>query len=513
MSTHKHIDLICVIVLVLTLILTVLFINGERFGLRPMSADELSEDDSSTVTATDRNGAWETGGATQIFLLGETARVSGGGAYFHEGTVTISSGGRYVLSGTLDNGSIFVNAGSGSKVWLMLDGAHISCEDDACLCVEQADKLILSLAEGSENSMISGAQYRDEALQAGHDGAIFSRDDLSINGAGSLSVSAGYRHGIVANDDLVIAGGSLSVSAARDAVHANDSLSIENADLSLLAGDNGMEVNTEGGLLHMASGSLTIDSEGDSIHAAGDITLDGGSLDIRSGDDAVHADGALSVNGGSLTVRDCYEGLEALVIDIRGGTAEIRCRDDGLNAIGGTRPVLLTDPDAEPPAPIQEKGDIRLSGGSVTVICESGRKADGLDAGGDILISGGSLLVSMVNNRGNCALDCGTENGGVCRITGGTVIALDAGGMTEPPDGNTDQCAVLCDLGTGRGAGATLRLEDSAGRELLRVEAPCSFSCVLLSSGELRQGESCRLFIDGIVRQLDLTDTVTVVGR
>ena len=114
--------------------------------------------------------------------------IRGEGVYSYDGDVYISAAGRYVLSGSLDDGSIVVDAYDSSKVYLLFDGVDITCADDAGLKVEQADKVFITLAEGSENSIKSGAEYSDEALKDEVDGAVFAHDDLTINGSGSLEV-------------------------------------------------------------------------------------------------------------------------------------------------------------------------------------------------------------------------------------------------------------------------------------------------------------------------------------
>ena len=153
MSTHRHIDAVCLAVLVLTLALTLLFMNGEAFGLQPI-VDEDAENAGSTslFTENDQNGNWDTAGATQIALRGSSAVVSGGGAFAYEGNVVISNAGKYVVSGSLDDGCILVSADSSAKVWILLDGAAVTCSNGAALDVEQADKLFLTLAEGRKHA-------------------------------------------------------------------------------------------------------------------------------------------------------------------------------------------------------------------------------------------------------------------------------------------------------------------------------------------------------------------------
>lgn len=337
MSTHKAIDRICIFITVFSLLLTVLFMNGEAFGItKIVDEDAEANADSAHFTANDQNGDWDTAGATVITLSGETANVSGGGAYAYDGGVVITGAGHYVLSGTLTDGSVTVDTNEAAKVWLLFDGVDIACSDDACLRVNEADKVFLTLAPGSENALTSGAAYSEAALADGTDGTIFAHDDLTINGSGSLTVTAAYRHGIAANDDLVITGGTIAVTAPQDAIHANDSIRIREASITAAAGDDGVAVSNEGGYLYLESGALTVEAGDDGIHAAGDITIAGGTVTVAAGDDGVHSDTAVTITGGVVSIPSCYEGIEAPQIELSGGDVTICPTDDGLNANGGS---------------------------------------------------------------------------------------------------------------------------------------------------------------------------------
>ena len=133
------------------LLITVLFMNGSSLGIE-MIIDTDNELHAHSVyfTANDLNGNWDSTKATVITLNGDSAKISGKGAYFYDGNLVIRRGGEYVLSGTLTDGSIVVRAYKSSKIWLLLDGVDITCSDDACLRIDKADKVFLTLAEGSE---------------------------------------------------------------------------------------------------------------------------------------------------------------------------------------------------------------------------------------------------------------------------------------------------------------------------------------------------------------------------
>ena len=339
MSTHNTLDKICVAIVICSLVLTALFMNGEALGITKIVDEDAEQNsDSAYFTTNDQNGSWDTTGAAAITLTGDGASISGNGAYVYDGNVVIAEAGRYVLSGSLEDGSIIVDAHDSSKVWILLDGVEINCSDDACIQVDQADKVFLTLAEGSQNKLTSGSVYSDTALSDGTDGAIFAHDDLTINGSGSLTVTAQYSHGISANDDLVITGGTITISAVDDAIHANDSIRIKDAAITVTAGDDGLLTSNEveNGYLYIESGTLDITASGDGIHTTGDITVAGGEINISAGDDGIHSDASVFVQSGTILISDCYEGIEALIIDVSGGDVSINCEDDGFNANGGS---------------------------------------------------------------------------------------------------------------------------------------------------------------------------------
>ena len=138
MSAHRNIDRICMVVLALTLLLTVAFMNGEKLGIR-VAADEDAESCSGSTyfTANDLDGNWaDNACTTYITLDGSGGKIDGSGAYFLKGDLVIANGGWYVLSGTLEDGSIIVDAYDSSKIWIRLNGVTVTCTDDACLQID-----------------------------------------------------------------------------------------------------------------------------------------------------------------------------------------------------------------------------------------------------------------------------------------------------------------------------------------------------------------------------------------
>lgn len=434
MSTSKRIDKICLAVCFLTLFLTGLFMNGKAFGLTPVADGDAGD---GPFTANDQNADWDRSGATQITLTGDGGSVKGSGAYVNDGDIHILYAGTYILSGELTNGSVIVEAGSSDKIWILLDGVSLHCDDSAAFLVEQAGKVFLTLADGTENSISSGAEYGPEAVSAGIDGAVYSRDDLTINGRGSLRVAAEYKHGIVCNDDLVVVGAAMEIAAPQDGIHANDSARFAEAAMTINAGDDGVTVSND--------------------------------------DETAY----IYVESGSISIPSCYEGIEAVDITIAGGTLDIRPIDDGINASGRGG-----------------NSGIHISGGDITIINETGRDADGLDSNGSIDISGGKLFVSVNGSGTNAAIDYGSENGGTCTISGGTVIVAGSSTMAEGFDSSSEQCFIMYTT-SNASAGTTVILKNEAGSVLLSEVIPCGFSSVVISTPELQMGETCMISING----------------
>ena len=411
MSTHRYFDAICVVVLALTLLITVLFMNGEAYGIQVI-VDEDAEAYGHAVpfTENDKNGTWDTSRATQITLNGDEVSVFGGGAYAFDGNVMITGKGKYVISGTLADGSVIVDADSSAKIWIMLDGVDITCSTGACFDVEQADKVFLSLAEGSENRLTT-LGFSAENLTTGMDGAVFSRDDLTINGTGSLTITAGEESGIVCNDELIFTGGTVTVDAAADALHVNDNLRIMEAKLNLKAGDDGISLTGLESELYWESGTLTATAAGDGINAENNIRILDGSLTLDAGDDGISAGGVtgtLEISGGSVQITAADKGISSEnTVTMTGGTVEIDAEDDGVSAVGLFRmengALTITSRDDG----IHSDTAVEIAGGTLRIpSCYEGIEAVTID------VSGGEITIEPEDDGLNA-------NGGVNSFGGG----------------------------------------------------------------------------------------------
>lgn len=340
----------------------------EYFSARDLSADI----DSTGAVEVKLNG-------TQILADSDSVSITGS-------TVTIKKEGVYILSGTLKNGSVIVDAAKEEKVQLVLNGVSIQSDTFAAIYVKQADKVFVTLAEGTENALVNDGSFT-QIDDNNVDAVIFSKDDITFNGTGSLSIQSLAGHGIVGKDEVTITGGTYEISSSKVAIRANDSIAIADGTFKLNAETDGLHAEK---------------SEDESL---GSIYIAGGTFDITAGDDGIHATTTLQVDGGSFHIQ-AAEGMEATVITLNNGDISIEASDDGINA---AKKSSLYSP------------KITVNGGNISVVMGAG-DTDGFDANGDIEINGGTIQVT-----GNSTFDydgTGVINGGTVTVNGQQITTL-----------------------------------------------------------------------------------------
>ena len=297
---------------------------------------ELTESTIDTeFTDREKSGSYKVSEAVKITLNKTTATVSGSGAKADGSTITITEEGVYIVSGTLEDGQIIVDASDSDKVQIVLDGVNINCETNAAIYVREADKVFITLAENSSNTLGGGNEYTqidDNTV----DGVIFSKSDLVCNGTGSLTIEADYKHGIVSKDDLVITGGTYKITAADNGITAKDQLKILDGSFDIDAANSAVKAknadNAELGNIYIAGGIFTIEAEQDGFHATGNIVVDDGTITVNSGDDGFHAELDTIIRGGTILVEKSNEGLEGKRVVVNGGDITVNASDDGINA-------------------------------------------------------------------------------------------------------------------------------------------------------------------------------------
>lgn len=242
-------------------------------------------DSSDMFTNRDKEIGYDEESAIAINLSDGASTADSDSVVIDGDTITITEEGTYILSGSLTNGQIVVEA-ENAKVQLVLDNADISCETSAAIYVKDADKVFITTTDGSTNTVCTSGEF--EAIDDNNiDAAIFSKSDLTLNGAGSLEVTCENGHGILSKDDLVITSGEYVVDAGKHALSGKDSVRIAGGTFDLTAGRDGIHSeNTdeeEKGFVYIENGSFTITSDGDGIDASYVVEIVDGSFDITAG--------------------------------------------------------------------------------------------------------------------------------------------------------------------------------------------------------------------------------------
>lgn len=520
-------------------------------------------------TARDLGG--ESGEAVvTVTLSGDTATADGAGVSVSDGLVAITAGGDYLLTGSF-SGSVVVDVEESEKVQLILSDAAIESEGQSAIVVLSADKVFLTLAENSENTVSASGKLA--ALgEVNADGAIFSKCDLTINGTGRVRVDCETGHGIVSKDDLRIASGTLTVTAAKQGLSGKDSVRIADGTITITAGTDAIHSenadDAEKGVITILGGSITAESGSDGIDASGTVSIEGGeitltagggadsvsrasygwgqsnsssggkgiksdmavsilggTLSIDSADDAIHTDGDVTVSSGMLTLKSGDDGIHAdAALTISGGSVTVSDSYEGLEAAdivieGGEISVTASDDGLNAAGGSDGSNGGGMFGGdpfaaqdaSITISGGSltvNADGDGIDSNGDLTVSGGTICVSGPTNSGNGALDY--NGSGV--ITGGTLIAAGASGMAENFSNGSTQCSMLVSFSGTISAGSEICVYDSQGKLIASYTPEKSYQCAVISCPELTVGESYTVTAGGTQQSVTLSSTITGGG-
>ena len=283
------------------------------------AACALAEDDfnlASLYKNRDTDPSWVEANAWHVTFADGAVTHDAGDRLRQDGTVvTLQAAGDWVLSGSWE-GQIVISVAAEENIHLILNGLTVTAARGPALREDLADKLILTLAPGTENAIVSKAEGLD-----GIDSALYTEDDLSVNGGGSLSVtSAG--HGIYCRADLILASGTIRVVSGRDAVRGRNSVLLLDGTLDLQSGGDGLcatrENKSDKGWMVLAGGSVKVlagngDPESGSqkdIKAITELTVLGGTYDLTCADDGVRAD-QIRISGGHFTIDTGDEPIQA----------------------------------------------------------------------------------------------------------------------------------------------------------------------------------------------------------
>lgn len=272
-----------VICAVLALIIGFGVVYCFKTGTEPGSVVTRRESDilQRVKTAQNLSSAAESRSDTREIILSDEGCTLPSGVSEADGIIKITSGGIYTLWGQLTEGQIEVDAKA--NVTLILNGVSINCSDGAAINITNSQHTHIYLAEGSENTVTSGEEVEissNEEIEA--DGAaIYSKDDLSFSGSGSLTVNGYINNAVATTDNLVILSGNITANRVNNGLKGKDSVTILNGNINILSGNDGIKANNEEvGVINITDGNITVKSYGDGISAERDLSISGGEINI-----------------------------------------------------------------------------------------------------------------------------------------------------------------------------------------------------------------------------------------
>lgn len=428
----------------------------------------------------DLDAGWDEAGAVSIVFGNSGPAVEGTGAHAEGNMVVIEKAGTYVVSGTMADGQIRIEAGEKELVHLVLNGVTLSNETTSPIYAPEKCKVVVTLEAGTTNVIRDGSQYVYETEGEDEpDAPIFINGDLTINGTGKLEVAGNYQSGIRSKDTLKIMSGVITVEAQDDGVKGRDAVMIRD------------------GVLDIKSVKDAIKSNNDEDAEKGYIWIDGGEITIAAEDDGIQAETALIINGGTITITESQEALAGKTVDILGGLIKANASDDGINsaATAATEQEKMQD---------QDGVYTRIAGGELWL----NASADGIDSNGDLYMEGGALYLSGPESSGNGILDYN----GSASLSGGTLVVAGSSGMMQTfGDASTQPYLVVYYTET-QAAGTTIQLTDDSGQELLSYAPEKGFQAVIISSPEITAGNTYHVTTGETTIDMEVTGVMTVYG-
>lgn len=525
--------------------------KGALASIEPVASVEPVKE--ATFEVVDFDSEWSSSKTTSINLNGQGASVDGSGATVKDNVISITGAGTYAVSGKLDDGQIVIDVQDNETVRLILNGAEIHSDSSAPIYVKKAGKTIITLQKGTNNQVSDNDSYVFPGESTDEpNSAIFSKEDLTINGSGKLIVRGNYNNGITSKDSLKITGGTLEIYAVDDGLMGRDLVAVHDGQITIEAGGDGIKTTNDtdeekgsvaiyGGTFTINSGkdgiqasssilidggtytiktgkgsqagkssetesqsakaiksgvniqvnrgTFTIDSADDSIHSNGTISISGGTFRMASGDDGIHANASIAIAGGTIDITRSYEGIESAAITVSGGDIRLISSDDGVNVARSSNNSSTGARSGQGRFSASASNKLTISGGYLSVEAQG----DGLDANGSIAMTGGTVIVNgpTANNNGPLDYD------GTFEMTGGFLIAAGSSRMAQATSEQSTQHGVLMTYSRAQAAGTLVHLKDSNGKTIVSFAPSKSYQSFYISSPSLQKDASYSLYTGG----------------
>lgn len=178
-------------------------------------------------------------------------------------------------------------------VMIQLNGDTINSETSAPLYIFEADKVFVTLADGTENILSNGGTF----TAASGDDAFHGEETLTVT-AGTIDITESYE-GLEALD-IRVEGGDITLVASDDGLNA--------AGGTDSSGTTGGRDGRFGGGPGGNGGGTGGNGGGMSSSWDGSIVISGGSLQINASGDGIDANGSVTISGGYTVVTGPTQG-------------------------------------------------------------------------------------------------------------------------------------------------------------------------------------------------------------
>lgn len=489
--------------------------NSNETSSGSTSTDSSAQgiDVSNMFSDRDKEIGYDEENSTVIKLSDDSTTCDSDAVQISGNTVTIIDEGTYILSGTLTDGMVIVDAEDTDKVQLVLDGVDITSAESAAIYVREADKVFIMTASDSQNTLTNGGTYT--AIDDNNiDAAIFSKSDLTLNGAGSLTITAKAGHGVVSKDDLVLTSRTYQIDAASHGLSGKDSVRIASGSYTIVSGKDGIHAenadDTSLGFVYLADGTFDITSDGDGISAGNWLQADGGVYTVKAGggsENVQKSDGEWQFGPGQQTestdtTEEDTVSMKAIKaageLILKGGKYSLDSADDTIHSNAN---ITISDGEftlASGDDGIHADSATTISGGTID-ITESYEGIEGLS----IDITGGETYVSGPTNDGNSALDYN----GTGTVTGGIFIAAGSSGIAENFGDSSTQGVMMVTVNS-QAAGSAVSLSDSSGNELVSWTPEKEYTSVIISCPEITTGQEYTLTTGSDTTQITMDSIV-----
>ena len=488
-------------------------------------------------------------------------------------SITITDEGVYNLTGTISDGLIRVNTEGNVK--LVLNNVSITNSNGPAIYIENASDVIVELAESSNNYLEDGSSY--SGYETDVIGTIFSHDDITFQGNGTLEVVSNNEDAIVSKDDLKIVNGNYTITSKDDGIRGKDSVYIQNGTFNINSTGDGIkstnDTETEKGYILIENGTFKINSTLDSIDSQTKLLIRNGTFDITTGggsstsssdnwgrggnrnssnlesakgiktgdnlviengtfnfntsDDAIHCNNYIGIKLGTLNISSGDDGIHAdteLIID--GGSIAITKSYEGLEASkitinNGTINVIASD------------DGINIAGGNdSSAIGRPGENHYSSSTDNILTINGGSIYVNATGDGidvngsayitgGNVKVDGPTNSGNgtldydrVFEVNGGTLIAGGSSGMLQSCSSSSSTYNLAIAFNSNYSSADVITIVDSSNNEIVSYESSKSYSSLIVASPKLQKGSSYTVKVNGeTYKSFTISSITTSIGN